>query len=146
MNWLGLFLFYRKVSLQLSRYLVNFVKNVLVTLLWCQLCDKLNLHVFQGINSLAPGRFEQNFRYVILKLISVTDGLGKIALRLIRWMPQDLTDDKSTVVQVMACCRQAISHYLSQCGPRFLSPYGVTRPQWVNLVNLFPTVLTHCGL
>ena len=41
-------------------------------------------------------------------------------------------DDQSTLVQVMAWCRQATSHYLSQCWPRFLSPYGVTRPQWVN--------------
>ena len=33
----------------------------------------------------------------------------------------------------MAWCRQATSHYLSQCWPRSLSPYGVTRPQWVKL-------------
>ena len=33
--------------------------------------------------------------------------------------------------QVMACCRQATSHYLNQCWPRSVSPYGVTRPQWV---------------
>ena len=47
-------------------------------------------------------------------------------------MPQDFTDDKSTLVQVMAWCRQATSHYLSQCWPRSPMPYGVTRPQWVN--------------
>ena len=67
----------------------------------------------------------------MFKLISVTDDWGiscKIALR---WMPLDLTDDKSTLVKVMAWCRQATSHYLSQCWPRPLSPYGVTRPQWV---------------
>ena len=46
-------------------------------------------------------------------------------------MPLNLTDDKSTLVQVMAWCRQATSHYLSQSWPRFMSPYGVTRPQWV---------------
>ena len=33
----------------------------------------------------------------------------------------------------MTWCRQATSHYLSQCWPRSLSPYGVIRPQWVNL-------------
>ena len=27
------------------------------------------------------------------------------------------TDDKSTLVQVMAWCHQAANHYLSQCGP-----------------------------
>ena len=31
----------------------------------------------------------------------------------------------------MAWCRQATSHYLSQCWPRSLSPYDVIRPQWV---------------
>ena len=87
-------------------------------------------------NSLAPGRFEQNFRQVIFKLISVTDGWDiscKIALR---WMPLDLTEDKSTLVQVMAWCHQATSHYLSQCWHRLMSPYGVTRPQWVNSSRL----------
>ena len=46
--------------------------------------------------------------------------------------PQDLFDNKSTLIQVMACCRQAAIHYLRQCCPRSLSPYGVTRPQGIN--------------
>ena len=46
-------------------------------------------------------------------------------------MPLDLTDDKSTLIQVMAWCHQATGHYLSQCWPRSMSPYDVTRPQWV---------------
>ena len=50
----------------------------------------------------------------------------------LRLMPEKLTDDKSTLVQVMAWCRQATSHYLSQCWPSSMSPYGVTRAQWVN--------------
>ena len=50
----------------------------------------------------------------------------------LKWMPQDLTDDKSTLVQVMAWCRQATSNYLYQCWPRSPTPYGVTRSQWVN--------------
>ena len=40
-----------------------------------------------------------------------------------------LTDDLSTLVQVMIWRRQATSHYLSQCWSRSVSPYGVTRPQ-----------------
>ena len=32
----------------------------------------------------------------------------------------------------MAWCRQATSHYLSQCLLRPMSPNGVTGPQWVN--------------
>ena len=50
--------------------------------------------------------------------------------RAVRWMSLNPTDDKSTLVQVMACCRQATSHYLIQCWPRSMLPYGVTRPQW----------------
>ena len=50
----------------------------------------------------------------------------------VRWMSFDLTDDKSTLAQVMAWCHQATSHYLNQCWPRSLSPYGFTRLQWVN--------------
>ena len=48
-------------------------------------------------------------------------------------MSLDLTDDNSTLVQVMALCLQATSHYMSQCWPTFMSPYGVTRPQRVNV-------------
>ena len=76
-------------------------------------------------NSLAPVRFEWNFRYLISQIILV-----KIVLK---WMPMGLTDGKSTSVQAMAWCHQATSHYLSQCWPRSLSPYDVTRPQWVNI-------------
>ena len=51
------------------------------------------------------------------------------------WMSLDFTDDQSTLVQVMACCCQATSHYLSQCWPSCLSPYGFTRPEWVNRIT-----------
>ena len=55
------------------------------------------------------------------------------------WMSQDLTDDdKSTLVQVMAWCHQATSHYLSQCWPRSMSPYSITRPQWVKSSTITP--------
>ena len=83
------------------------------------------------INSLAPGGFENIFQNVFFKLISWIDTLSNSCETALRSMPQNPSDDKSTLVQVMAWCRQAASHYLSQCCPRSLSPYGVTRPQWV---------------
>ena len=52
-------------------------------------------------------------------------------------MPRDLTDDESILVEVMmAWCHQATSHYLNQCGPRTMSAYGVTGPQWVKWWDL----------
>ena len=49
-------------------------------------------------------------------------------------------DNKSALVQVMAWCRQATSHCPRQCCPRSMSPYGVTRPQWVNTGSLTPVL------
>ena len=90
-------------------------------------------------NSLAPGGFENIFQNVFFKLISWIDTLSNSCETALRSMPQNPSDDKSTLVQVMAWCRQAASHYLSQCCPRSLSPYGVTRPQWVNNIRYFTT-------
>ena len=47
--------------------------------------------------------------YLILQIISVIDGWGISCELALRWMPHDLTDDNSTLVQVMAWCRQATS-------------------------------------
>ena len=88
-----------------------------------------------NINSLAPGKFEQHFRYLLFQIISVTDGWGISCKLALRWMSLDLTDDKSTLVQVMAWCHQATRHYLSEWWPKPLSPYGVTRPQWVKMLS-----------
>ena len=64
----------------------------------------------------------------------------------LRWMPQNITDGKSTLVQLMAWCRQATSHYLSLCWPRSMSPYGVIRPQWVNGVMWLYNSFALCNI
>ena len=87
-------------------------------------------------NSLAYGKFKWNFRYAIFKQILVIGGWGISCEIAPIWMSLDFTDDQSTLVQVMAWCRKATSHYLSQCWPRPMSSYGVTRPQWVNGNNI----------
>ena len=84
------------------------------------------------INSLATWKFKQNLRHIIFKLMLVIDGWGISCEIALLWMSQDFTD-QSTLVQVMAWCHQATSHYLSQCWPR--SPYGVTRPQEISVDN-----------
>ena len=81
---------------------------------------------------MAPGRCKWNFGWVIFKLTLVTDGWVISCEIPLSWMSLNLSDDKSILVQVMAWCRQATSHYLNQCWPRSMSPYGITRPQWVN--------------
>ena len=84
------------------------------------------------LNSLAPGRCNCDFENVTFNL-ALLIGIFKSSYDNVhRWIRQNLTDDKSTLVQVMAWCHQATSHYLKQCWPRSPTPYGVTRPQWVN--------------
>ena len=90
----------------------------------------------EHINSLAPGRSECNSKTVIFNLVLLIDIFRSFHDNAVWWMPQDLTDDKSTLVQVMFWCRQATSHYLSQCWLSSLSLYGVARPQWVKIFNL----------
>ena len=83
-------------------------------------------------NSLAPVRSECDSKNVIFNLVLLIGFFRSSHDNALQWMPHDFTDDKWTLVQVMACCRQATNHYLSQCWLSSLSPYGVARPQWVN--------------
>ena len=85
--------------------------------------------------SLAPGRCDYDLIVVLFKLITRIDILNIPYKTVLRWMLQYLIGVLSTLVQVMAWCCQAISHYLSQCWPRSMSPYCVTRPQWVKDPN-----------
>ena len=72
---------------------------------------------------------------IIFTLILVTGGCDISSEIALRWTSRDLNDDKSTLVQVMAWCHQATSHYLNQCWPRSLPPCDVTRPQWVKIYH-----------
>ena len=90
--------------------------------LWCHYCH----HQKQTV-----GKFSCKTVFILCIYLSFLDKNISCENALI-WMSLDFTDDQSTLVQVMAWCRQATSHYLSQCWPRSLSPYGVTRPQWID--------------
>ena len=83
------------------------------------------------VSTHCPLRSENFFTSVLFKLILQIDILRSscdIGLSCVPWNP---IDDKSILVQVMAWCHQAESHYLSQCWPSSKPPYGITRPQWV---------------
>ena len=60
-------------------------------------------HAKTFINSLAPWKFE--WRYVIFKQMLVIDGWGICCEIALISVSLDLTDDQSTLVQVMAWCR-----------------------------------------
>ena len=87
-------------------------------------------YVIIAFNPLAPGRSGCDSKNGIFNFVFLI-GIFRYSHDALRWMPQDLPDDKSTLGQVLAWCRQVTSHYLSQCWLSSLSPYGVARPEWV---------------
>ena len=48
-----------------------------------------------------------------------------------------LINNRSPLVQAMSCYHRATCHYLKLCWSRLLSPYGITRPKWVNYIYRF---------
>ena len=65
------------------------------------------------LNSLAPGRSGCDSKNGIFNCVLLIGIFRSSHGNAFWWMPQDLTDDKSTLARVMAWCRQATSHYLS---------------------------------
>ena len=88
--------------------------------------ELLNFH------SVAAGGCDNNFQSMIFKLIIQNSSWIPCREIVLKWMPQNFTDVNSTMVQVMAWCRQATSHYPSQCWSRSLSPFDINKPQLVN--------------
>ena len=82
---------------------------------WCSCyCD--------GIMKLTHQRCGNNFKSLIFYTYCILGNFLSLS-----WMPQNPKYDKSKFVHLMAEFRQAKSHYLSQCWPRFMLPYrGVT--------------------
>ena len=115
----------------------------LVKLKQCRLL-KFNLKGDQNASSFVSGRCRCNVKLLISKL-----NQGKISwvfpVKLqLWWMPQDLIYDQSTLVQVMAWYHQATDHYLNQCWPRSMLPYGITGPHWFNIIYTFSEPGNNC--
>ena len=92
------------------------------------------------VNLLVPGRSECDSKNVIFNLVLLIVIFRSSHDNVLQWMTQDLTDDKSSLVQVMAWCHQATSYYLSQCRLSSLSTYGIARPQWVNSLDPYDNI------
>ena len=86
------------------------------------------------VNLLAPGRCGNNFTSVIFMLqVGFLNNSCEIALGCISQNP---FNDKSTLFHVMAWYHQATSHYMKQCRPWSILPYGVIRPGRVKIFRL----------
>ena len=84
-------------------------------------------HVDGSFNCLAPKGCSSNFKTINSKLILQNSSHRFCCEYDLSWRQQNLTNETLIRVQTMAT-----SHYLSQCCASYISPYGVTRLQWVN--------------
>ena len=99
---------------------------------WFQFC-------FHSFHSLVPGKFEWHFRYLIFQIISVINDWGSSCELAHRWMLREwlFMISQHWFRQWLGAVRQQAVTWAND-EPDFLSPYGVTRPQWVNSVSHWP--------
>ena len=71
-----------------------------------------------------------NFANDIFKCIVLREHICLSIDIILKFVLKYPLDNKSSLVYVM------LSHYLNQCLPRYLMPYGLTRPQGVNVFQL----------
>ena len=76
-----------------------------------------------------------NPKLIIFTFILRIDTFNISCKNALRWMPQDLTDDQSTLVEIMTWCHQPTSHYLNGYWSSSVTPYGVTMLWWVDTVE-----------
>ena len=69
--------------------------------------------VYASFNSIALGRWGDNFKSITFKLVIQKSSMVICCDIVLRWMQQNLTNEKSTLIQVMPWwCHQATSHYI----------------------------------
>ena len=98
---------------------------------WQMMSCKIYQH--SSGNSLATGRCGSKFKYIFFKHIVQNSSLYTGWEIPLRWIPQTLTKEKSSLAQIIAWCHQATSHYLNHF-TQIILPYGITRPQWVKSI------------
>ena len=86
------------------------------------------LHTYKNLTHW-PTRHNSHFQSIIFKLV--------MKLLLGECHRNSLINENSTLVHVMSWYHQATSHYPNQCYSKSMSPYGITRPHWVNYFNFF---------
>ena len=118
---------FQRPSMDFGIYIYSKFRMYFKTLRFVHICSYLHC-IYAWF---APESFTSHCMH--WRMFLVTNKTGNNALM---WLLLGVTstDDKSTLVQIMAWCRQATSHYLKQCWPSAKSPYDVTKLQWVNYV------------
>ena len=88
--------------------------------------------MYNSLKPLIHWPLERSGSNSISAFFKLRNGLSGISSETgLSWVPQNPLDDKSILSHAMAWCHQATNHYLVLCWLRSMSPYGITRLQWV---------------
>ena len=82
-----------------------------------------------------PPSFSSHFKKEVFLIGEESDGGHRIKRALYIGIKRLWFHGRPALVQVMAWCFQATTHYLNLCWPRSVLPYDVTGSQWVNNVR-----------
>ena len=96
----------------------------------------MSCNIGRRFNSSPPRQFGGKIADDIFKRIFFNENDWMSIKISLKFIPEGPIDNKSVLVQVMAWCRQATSHYLNQCWPSFLTHICGTRGRWVNEFHL----------
>ena len=127
---------------------------------WAMLCNTKSLYCWtkltttatttvvlvitlSSVNSLAPGRFQFNFRKVNFKLIIVNGGWCISYEIALRWMPQDLTDDSQHWFRLWLGAVRQEANTWADVGPDLCRRMA---PQGLNELTLHGKLRLYCDL
>ena len=102
---------YQRGPICLTHYIGAYMLNDLET---CWRSPFLLSPAHLLFNSLARGVCGNNFKGMIFKHIEQNSSSRTQCVIALNWVPLNLTNEKSTLVQLMAWCRQATRHCPSQ--------------------------------
>ena len=107
--------------------------------LCCVGCNFFYLTLVKVISALTHWPLENMVVISKVQFPSTCYDLSSWALRtfFLRCMLRNKSVISQILVQVMDWCRQAKRHFMIKCWSKSMSPYGVTRSQWVELLLRF---------
>ena len=124
--------FYQHTTIFIQEYAFVNVTDVrhFISASMCKICvclwSSLEWYEGQWVNPLWPRHNGWHFAEDLFECISFCENF-----HILISLQSLFNDNKSTLVQVVAWCCQARSHYLNQCWPRSAISYSFPRPLWV---------------
>ena len=103
--------------------------------MWCLTCGVMGLDCYKGLSvNWGLNKMAAILQTIFSKVFFFKENVCILVHISLDRIPKSPCVSKSTLAQVMVQRHQATSHYVMHYWYAFMTPYGITRPQWVNLL------------